>query len=163
MTSCAGCLAWGWTYAQGVCLACYNFAARNPVTGDCAGCGRRLPLKKGYCRLCWCQAREDRAALASDARSAVVIAPYLPGVRHHQLFFAGMNQRHARPRSMPRRRGAKGRPRKPLPPPAVQPRPAAVQPALFDTLPRAYRFGRTDLRAGPPPGNPWLAWALHLA
>jgi len=163
VTSCAGCLAWGWTYAQGVCLACYNFAARNPVTGDCAGCGRRLPLKKGYCRLCWCQAREDRAALASDARSAVVIAPYLPGVRHHQLFFADMNQRHARPRSMPRRRGAKGRPRKPLPPPAVQPRPAAVQPALFDTLPRAYRFGRTDLRAGPPPGNPWLAWALHLA
>jgi integrase len=163
VTSCAECLAWGWTHAQGVCLACYNFAARNAVTGDCAGCGRRLPLKKGYCRLCWCQAREDRAALASDARSAVVIAPYLPGVRHHQLFFAGMNQRHARPRSMPRRRGVKGRPRKPLPPAAVRPRPAAVQPALFDALPRAYRFGRTDLRAGPPPGNPWLAWALHLA
>ena len=65
VTSCAECLAWGWTYAQGVCLACYNFAARNPVTSDCAGCGRRLPLKKGYCRLCWCQARADRDALAA--------------------------------------------------------------------------------------------------
>jgi len=163
VNSCAECLAWGWTYAQGVCLACYNFAARNPVTSDCAGCGRRLPLKKGYCRLCWCQALEDRAALASDARSAVVIAPWLPGVRHHQLFFADMNRRRARPRAMARRRGVKGRPRKPPPPAAIEPRPAGVQPALFDVLPRAYGFGRIDLRAGPPPGNPWLGWALHLA
>jgi len=163
VTSCAKCLAWGWTYAQGVCLACYNFAARNPVTSDCAGCSRRLPLKKEYCRLCWCQAREDRATLASDARSAVVIAPYLPGVRHHQLFFADMNQRRARPRAIPRRRGVKGRPRKLAPPAALQPRPAAVQLALFGALPRTYDTGRTDLRAGPPPGNPWLAWALHLA
>jgi hypothetical protein len=155
VTSCAECLAWGWTYAQGVCLACYNFAARNPVTGDCAGCVRRLPLKKGYCRLCWCQAREDRAALASEARSAVD--------RYHQLFFADMNQRRARPRAMPRRRGVKGRPRKPPPPAAVQPRPAGVQLALFDALPRTYRSGRVDLRSGPPPGNPWLGWALHLA
>jgi hypothetical protein len=163
VTSCAECLAWGWTYAQGVCLACYNFAARNPVTSECAGCVRRLPLKKGYCRLCWCQAREDRAALASDARSAVVIAPYLPCVRNHQLFFADMNQRRARPRAMPRRRGVKGRPRKPSPPAAVQPRPAGIQLALFNALPRTYGFGRIDLRAGPPPANPWLSWALHLA
>ena len=163
VTSCAECLAWGWTYAQGVCLACYNFAARNPATSDCAGCGRRLPLKKEYCRLCWCQAREDRAALASDARSAVVITPWLPRVRHHQLFFADMNRRRARPRAMPRRRGVKGRPRKLPPPAAVQPRPGAVQLTLSDALPRAYGFGRIDLRAGPPPGNPWLARALHLA
>ena len=27
ITSCVECLAWGMTYAQGVCLACYNFAA----------------------------------------------------------------------------------------------------------------------------------------
>jgi integrase len=163
VTSCAECLAWGWTYAQGVCLACYNFAARNPVTGDCGGCGWRLPLKKGYCRLCWCQARQDRAALASDARSAVVIAPYLPLVRHHQLFFADMNQRRARPRAIPRRRGVKGRPCKPPPPAAVQPRSTAVQLALFDALPRAYGFGRIDLRAGSAQVNPWLGWALHLA
>jgi integrase len=163
VTSCAECLAWGSTYAQGVCLACYNFAARNPLTSDCAGCGRRLPLKKEYCRLCWCQAHEDRAALAGDARSAVVIAPYLPGVRHHQLFFAGMNQRRARPRPEPRRPGVKGRPRKPPPPAVAGPRPGAVQLALFDALPRSYGFGRVDLRSGPPPPSPWLSWALHLA
>jgi integrase len=163
VTSCAECLAWGWTYAQGVCLACYNFAARNPLTSDCAGCGRRLPLKKEYCRLCWCQAREDRAVLAGDARSAVVIAPYLPGVRHHQLFFAGMNQRRARPRPTSPRPGAKGRPRKPPPPAVAGPRPGAVQLALFGALPRAYGFGRVDLRSGPPPASPWLGWALHLA
>jgi hypothetical protein len=163
VTSCAECVAWGWTYAQGVCLACYNFAARNRVTNDCAGCGRRLPLKKGYCRLCWCQARADRDALAADARSAVVLAVWLPQVRQHQLFFAGMDQRRARPRTMPRRRGVKGRPRKLPPPAAIRPQPAGIQLVLFDALPRAYRFGRVDLRSGPAPASPWLAWALHLA
>ena len=58
VTSCAECLAWGLTYCQGVCLACYNFAARyRGHAGECAACRRRLPLKDGYCRLCWCQAR----------------------------------------------------------------------------------------------------------
>jgi hypothetical protein len=92
VTSCAECLAWGWTHARGVCLACYNFAARNSVTSACTGCARRLPLKKDYCRLCWCQARADRDALAADARSAVVLAPWLPRVRHHQLFFTGIDR-----------------------------------------------------------------------
>ena len=162
MTSCAGCLAWGQTYAQGVCLACYNFSAGARVTSDCAGCGRRLPLKKGYCRLCWCQARADRGALAADARSAVVLAAWLPQIRHHQLFFANMERRRARPRAMPRRRGVKGRPRKLSPPAAVRPLSAGVQLALFD-ISRAYQFGRIDLRSGPAPASPWLAWALHLA
>ena len=163
VTSCAECLAWGWTYAQGVCLACYNFAASNRVTSDCAGCRRRLPVKKDYCRLCWCQARADRDTLAADARSAVVLASWLPQVRDHQLFFAGMDQRRARPRAMPRRRGVKGRPRKLPPAVAIRPRPAGVQLALFDALPRAYAFGRLDLRSGPAPASPWLDWALHLA
>ena len=163
VTSCAECLAWGLTYAQGVCLACYNFAARNPVTGACAGCGRWLPVKKQYCRLCWCQARADRDALAADARSAVVLAPWLPQVSHHQLFFAGMDRRQARPRVTTRRLGARGRPPKPAPAVVTGPRPAPVQLSLFAALPRAYRLGRIDLRSGPPPDNPWLAWALHLA
>jgi integrase len=163
VTNCTECLAWGGTYAQGVCLACYNFAARNPLTSDCAGCGRRLLLKKDYCRLCWCQARADRDALAADARSAVVLAAWLPKVRQHQLFFAGMDHRRARPRAMPRRRGVKGRPRKLPPPVAIRPRPGGVQLALFDALPRAHAFGRIDLRSGPAPASPWLAWARHLA
>jgi hypothetical protein len=28
VTSCASCLAWGLTYCQGICLACYNLAAK---------------------------------------------------------------------------------------------------------------------------------------
>ena len=163
VTSCAECLAWGQTYAQGVCLACYNFAARNRLTSGCAGCGRRLPLKKDYCRLCWCQARADRDALAADARSAVVLAAWLPTVRHHQLFFAGMDRRRAQARAIPRRRGLKGRPRKLPPPVAIRPWPGGVQLVLFEALPRAYAFGRIDLRSGPAPASPWLAWALHLA
>jgi hypothetical protein len=107
VTSCAECLAWGLTYCQGVCLACYNFAARyRGQAGGCAACGRRLPLRDGYCRLCWCQARYDRAAEAADARSAVVLAPWLERVRHHQLFLRrdGQQARRASGAAPPPRR-----------------------------------------------------------
>lgn len=166
VTSCAECLAWGLTYARGVCLACYNFS--NPRfghhVGECGSCTRWVPLKTGYCRLCWCQAHEDRAVLAEDARSRVVLAPYLPTVRCHQLFFAGMTKRTARPRVTPRRRGTKGRPLKPAPPAAARPPTLATQLLLFDDVPgRDYRAVRVDLRRQPAPDNPWLAWALHLA
>jgi hypothetical protein len=166
VTSCAECLAWGLTYARGVCLACYNFS--NPTfghhAGDCGACQRRVPLKAGYCRLCWCQAREDRTVLAEDPRSRVVLARYLPQVRYHQLFLAGMTQRRARPRTTPRRQGVKGRPHKPAPPVAVGPDTSETQLLLFDDLPgRDYRAVRADLRRQPAPDNPWLAWALHLA
>ena len=165
VTSCAECLAWGLTYCQGVCLACYNFAARYRSYADnCQACRRELPLKGGYCRLCWCQAREDRAAIATDCRSAVVLAPYLAQVRHHQLFFADMTRRRGTPRALPRRYGEKGRPVKPAPQAANRPRSRSTQQALFDAVPaRDYRQMRFDLRRGAPPGNPWLAWALHLA
>jgi hypothetical protein len=165
VTSCAECLAWGLTYCQGVCLACYNFAARyRGHVGECAACRRRLPLKDGYCRLCWCQARYDRAATAADARSAVVLAPWLPQVRHHQLFFAGMDCKRAAPRAQPRRYGQKGRPFKPPPPAVTRPGACGTQMALFAAAPiRHYRQVRFDLRRGTAPANPWLAWALHLA
>lgn len=165
VTSCGSCLAWGLTFAQGLCLACYNFSARHhghPV-GDCGACHRLERLKKGYCRLCWHQARLDRAVLANDPRSAVVLAPYLPQVTHQQLFLADTERRTARPRSSPRRYGAKGRPRKTPPVPAGRPRSHGIQLPLFDAGPRTYRLDRADLRRGPAPDNPWLAWALHLA
>ena len=127
-------------------------------------CQRRLPLRDGYCRLCWCQARHDRAATAADARSAVVLAPWLARVRHHQLFFAGMDNRRAAPRTLTRRRGEKGRPLKPPPPAATRPRTRGTQLALPAAAPaRDYREMRFDLRRGGAPANPWLAWALHLA
>jgi hypothetical protein len=165
VTSCAECLAWGLTYCQGVCLACYNFAARyRSHAGECAACERRLPLKDGYCRLCWCQARHDRAATATDARSAVVLAPWLARIRHHQLFFAGMDNRRAAPRALTRRRGEKGRPLKPPPPLATRPGTRGTQLALLAAAPaRDYRQVRLDLRRDAAPANPWLAWALHLA
>ena len=61
MTSCGSCLAWGLTYSQGVCVACYNFAGRYRTPGACGACGRQQPLKRGYCRLCWCQAALERS------------------------------------------------------------------------------------------------------
>jgi hypothetical protein len=70
------------------------FSARHHgAPGGYTGCARReLPLRQGYCRLCWCQARADRAVLATSAREASVRAPvYLPLVR--QLFFAGLDRR----------------------------------------------------------------------
>ncbi|MDE1674911.1 hypothetical protein [Nocardia gipuzkoensis] len=165
MTSCAECLAWGLTYAQGVCDACYQFAAparRHPV-GNCGACGRSVPLKNGFCRLCWCQAREDRAVSATDPRAKTVLAPYLPLVRYQQLFLADLYRPRAPARSAPRRHGVKGRPLKPAPTAAGRPNPIGAQMVLLNDLPRTYRYGTIDLRSGAAPDNPWLAWALHLA
>jgi integrase len=165
VTNCADCLAWGETYAQGVCLACYNFAAARfrQHVGICAACRREVRLKQGYCRLCWCQARRDRAASATDARSAVVLAPYLAQVRGQQLFLADLYRPHAQPRTVARRTGTKGRPFKPPPRIAVRPGVAGVQLLLLTDLPRSYRPGSIDLRSEATPDNPWLHWALHLA
>ncbi|MDZ5447925.1 integrase [Micromonospora sp. 4G57] len=164
VTNCANCFAWGLTYAQGICLPCYNFAAphKGYPTGECAACARVQLLKQGYCRLCWCQARDERARLASDARSAVLLAPYLAGIRWQQLFLSLSDRRQPPPRTAPRRYGAKGRPLKQPPPHAGRPRSAWLQEPLLPPGPRNYRAA-VDLRAGPPPDNPWLAWALHLA
>jgi hypothetical protein len=85
-------------------------------------------------------------------------------VRHHQLFFAGMDSKRAAPRALPRRHGEKGRPLKPPPAIAARPGAASIQLPLFASGPgRDYRKVRFDLRRGAAPGNPWLAWALHLA
>lgn len=164
VTSCADCFAWGLTYAQGVCLPCYNFAAphKGYPSGECGACARLQRLKQGYCRLCWCQARDERARLASDARSAVMLSPYLAGIRWQQLFLSLSDRRQPPPRTAPRRYGAKGRPPKQPPPHAGRPRSAWLQEPLLPPGPRHYRAA-VDLRAGPPPDNPWLAWGLHLA
>ncbi|MET8779463.1 hypothetical protein ABZV58_31070 [Nocardia sp. NPDC004654] len=164
VTSCSECLAWGLMYAQGVCLACYNLAARyRDRVADCPSCDRRVPLKDGYCRLCWSQARLDRAADAENARDSVVLAPYVARVRYHQLFLADLYRPQACPRAITRRRGMKGRPLKPPPPPAYRPSDIGAQLVLPMNLPRTFRPGSVDLRSVAAPENPWLAWALHLA
>ena len=73
-----------------------------------------------------------------------------------------MERRRGAARAAPRRYGEKGRPLKPAPAAASRPPSRSTQLALF--VPgRDYRPVRFDLRRGGPPGNPWLAWALHLA
>ncbi|WP_236619253.1 hypothetical protein [Micromonospora sp. L5] len=79
------------------------------------------------------------------------------------MFFADMDRRTARPRAAPRPYGAKGRPLKPPPPPAARPVTGWIQPPLLDAEVRSYRYAAIDLRHGPAPDNPWLAWVLHLA
>ncbi len=84
-------------------------------------------------------------------------------VRHHQLFFAGMDQRRARPAAMPRRRGVKGWPRKLPPAVAIRPRPAGGPARAVRCPPPCLplRPDRPANRAGS--GQPVAAWALHLA
>lgn len=164
ITSCAECLAWGFTYAQGVCLACYNFSARfHQQVRDCRACRRWVPTKDEYCRLCWCQAREDRAITADDPRARVVLAPFLPDVRYHQLFFADTYRPQARLPGIARRHGAKGRPPKAPPTVSGRPDPHGAQLVLFTDLPRTYRYASVDMRSVAAPDNPWLTWALYLA
>ncbi len=166
LTSCQRCLAWGIPYAQGVCLACYNFAGRavSATIGCCTGCARSQPLRTGYCRSCWCQAGEDRLHGPGDIRSRQLTAMHLPDVRFHQLFFTLPARRTPRPAATPPRTGAKGRPPKPAPAVAGRPDTRCEQLTLFtDAGPRRYRYSHIDLRTAVMPDNPWLARALHIA
>jgi hypothetical protein len=55
-SSCADCLAWG--VLNGCrCSSCSVWRHKRPGEAACAGCGRTLAVKGGYCRLCWQQAR----------------------------------------------------------------------------------------------------------
>jgi integrase len=166
--SCAGCLAWGAIPARGLCRRCADFSSRSGPPGPCGACERRQPLKKGYCRLCWCQARLDRDQARGRPPRYDSLLPYARQVSQHQLFFAGMPS----PRDLVRpggarrpgtRSGSPGIPRKQPPPAAVRPASPWVQPVLFTGTRRDYRRARTDRRKDPVPDNPWLAWALHLA
>ncbi|MGH3856008.1 MAG: integrase [Pseudonocardiaceae bacterium] len=112
-----------------------------------------MPLKKGYCRLCWCQ-----ASLEANGK-VTVLAPYLERIRHHQLFFAWMHKpRQPGPRLGKRgRRLARPRPTPTLPRPPIT---GCPQLPLFD-MPRD--FTRFDRRQHADLDNPWLVWAQHTA
>lgn len=149
--SCLTCFAWGVLPGRH-CSACYSFVQNHPP-GECAGCHRIVPLKKDYCRLCWCQA-------SLDARGQVtVLAPYLQRVRRHQLFFAWMQK----PRQPGPRLGKRGRrPLRPRPVPAsaLNPATGCVQLRLFDA-PRD--FTCFDRRQHGVLDNSWLLWVQHVA
>lgn len=161
VTGCASCYAWGMTYAQGRCHACYRLSDPHyrHVLGECGACARTERLTKGFCRLCWCQARLERTT-----GTCTPLLPLVRRVRWHQLFLAGLADYQPPPRTAARRYGQKGRPRKPPPAPAARPHTRWTQPPLFgQVLPRSYRYGHLDLRRDPLPDNPWLGWGLHLA
>jgi hypothetical protein len=82
--SCAGCFAWGVLPGR-YCRACYTFGQLHEP-GECTFCRRIVPIKKGYCRLCWLQA-------SLEAKGQVtVLEPFLRSLTHQQLFFSRMHR-----------------------------------------------------------------------
>jgi hypothetical protein len=84
--SCGGCFAWGVLPGRR-CRSCSTFD-RLHEPGACATCGRTVAVKKGYCRLCWLQARLQVRTLGRGG----VLAQDLRRVRCQQLFFFGMHR-----------------------------------------------------------------------
>ncbi|MFE3645670.1 hypothetical protein [Streptomyces sp. NPDC059169] len=156
--SCDSCLAWGNSSGR-LCPTCYMFG-RGHDAAVCTGCRRDQPLKWNYCRLCWCQARLSAKAVVGRPRDETDVRDRLAAIRHHQLFFVGMDYRR-RPTPAARTRGGRrGATRKPPPAPAWRPDPGWRQLPLFAQIPRDYSqlaLADADL------SSPWLAWAKYLA
>ncbi len=156
-SSCADCLAWGVLNGRR-CSSCSVWRHKHPGEAGCAGCGRILAVKDGYCRLCWQQARYQSRLAGGLPRGAVPVLQDGDRLRCHQLFFDRMQLR--RPDSPARRHGRRGAPAKPPPAPAGRPAVRWVQARLFEA---GRDFTRFDEDTGADPGNPWLAWGLYLA
>lgn len=155
--SCVECFAWG-VLPGSCCRACYTFRNLHS-TGRCATCHRMVPVKEGYCRLCRLQALDDARAAGKIA----VSEPFLPGVRHQQLFFARMHRDHYRVPGRTRlgKLGTRGLRPKTV---AVQPRKparAGVQLQLPLELRRDYR--RFDRRQHADLDNPAVIRARRAA
>jgi integrase len=121
--------------------------------GTCAACGRIQPVKKGYCRLCWCQASLQARGMHS------VLPPFLERIRYHQLFFAGMKlttRWHPQPQLE-----TDSQPGAPLPaaaPGAPAQRP--VQLLLFEASRDFTRFSRPEHANL---GSPWVVHGRQVA
>ncbi|QKV90469.1 hypothetical protein HUT19_00595 [Streptomyces sp. NA02950] len=157
--SCDSCLAWG-DFSGRLCQTCYMFG-RSHEAAACVGCRRVQPLKGEYCRLCWCQARLNaKMATGMPTVNGEVMAPWLKGVRHHQLFFVGLHYRRGSALTALHRIRVREASRRP--PPVSRSRPSSdwKQLPLFEQVPRDYC--RLDPAAADLT-NPWLAWAKYLA
>jgi hypothetical protein len=140
------------------CSSCSVWRHKHPGEAGCAGCGRTLAVKDGYCRLCWQQARYESRLAGGLPRGAVSVLQGGQGLRYHQLFFDRMQVR--RPDAPVHQHGRRGAPPKPPPAPAGRPACRWIQGRLFE----AHRdFTRSGEDTGADLGNPWLAWALYLA
>jgi hypothetical protein len=156
-SGCADCLAWGVLHGRR-CSSCSAWRHKHPGETGCAGCGRTLAVKDGYCRLCWQQARYQSRLAGGLPRGAVSVLRDGGRLHWHQLFFDRMQLR--RPHGPVRQHARRGAPAKPPPAPAGRPAFCWVQPRLFE----AHRdFTRFDEDAAADLGNPWLAWGLYLA
>jgi integrase len=90
--SCQDCLSWG-NVIRRRCLPCRKRQVRYPA-GSCGSCQRWLPLKRGYCYLCWIQAALiAKQQAAAGGRYDGHLMPLLQrGIRYQQLFLAGMDR-----------------------------------------------------------------------
>jgi site-specific recombinase XerD len=151
-TSCAGCFAWGVLPGRS-CRACYTFA-RLHDPGDCAACGRVVPVKKGYCRLCWQQASLD----AKD--HVTVLQPFLGRVTHQQLFFTGMH-RIRQPGPLLGKQGQRG----PRPQPSIDDTRKSAAGPTQQRFPFDVRrdYSRYDRHQHADPSNPTLIHAQRTA
>jgi site-specific recombinase XerD len=152
-SSCAGCFSWGCLPLRSYCGACQSFGVTHEP-GQCAACRRVVPLKKGYCRLCWMQA-------SLEAKGQVtVLEPFLREIRHHQLSFAGMQRWGTRVPGHPIGKQGRRAGRPQAHPPQPRPVTGWIQLQLFDAR-RDYR--RFDRRRHADFANPWLARARTAA
>lgn len=160
-SSCEDCLAWG-VLSGRCCTACYVFRRTYPGQDECAGCGRTVAVRKGYCRLCWNQARANaRARATGQPHGTAKVVYFLDTVgAYQQLFFAGMFITQGARTTPPTQHTRRGRPPTPPPAPAGRPRSRWTQLRLFADVRRDFtRFN--DDHADP--DNPWQAWARYLA
>lgn len=140
------------------CGSCSVWRHKHPGEAGCAGCGRILAVKDGYCRLCWQQARYQARLAGGLPRGAVSVLQDGGRLRYHQLFYDRMQVR--RPEGPVHRPGRRGAPPKPPPAPAARPAFRWIQGRLFEAR---RDFTRFDESADSDLGNPWLAWGLYLA
>ena len=162
--SCVDCMAWGLLNGRR-CAACtiWRHNKHRHQDGSCAGCGQEESLRKGYCRLCWRQARAEatEARAAGGSRQRAIASNFLDQVgAFHQLIFANMMINKGAATTPERRYDRRGAPRKPPPAPAHRPRDRWPQPRLIE-VPRDFTQFNEDTDIDP--GNPWLAWGIYLA
>jgi hypothetical protein len=126
------------------CKACRSFRDSHRDERECAGCGRTLRAKNGYCRLCWVQLSGGRAWEGTTPARIAALTAAGTKISHHQLFFDKMS-----PGSGPRPAAAR-RPR------AAVPAPARAWVQLRLTAPRPRRRPAPD-------SSPALAAAARVA
>jgi hypothetical protein len=151
VSSCPDCLAWGVTARYGwMCVACKSWREKYGTGGQCATCGRAVPVSPdGSCRLCH-KHRHLAARLLGRRIETVTLAE--ANAHGQQLFIAGT----WRPAGTIRREYVK----KTVPADVSLLRPVAHRQLVLFGMPRDLRLGLWDKL--PPPPDPALEAAFAL-